>query len=68
MTPEDERRQLDAARAHLVREFADRVPEAEVNARFGDIVHGFAQAPIRSFVPVLASRQVRAGLRQRVRG
>ena len=60
---EDEQRQLDAARAALVTEFAGRLPESEVAERFGDIVREFETAPIRGFVPVLAQRRTRERLR-----
>jgi len=60
---QDEQRQLEAARAALVTEFAGRVPEVEVADRFTDIVHEFAAAPIRGFVPVLAQRKARERLR-----
>jgi hypothetical protein len=59
----DEQRQLDAARRDLVAEFADRVSEAEVTARFDEVVHTFDGAPVRTFVPVLAGRQARERLR-----
>ena len=60
---EDEQRQLDAARAALVSEFAGRLPETEVADRFSDIVREFEAAPIRGFVPVLAQRKTRERLR-----
>ena len=60
---DDEKRQLDAARRDLVAEFADRVPEAEVHARFDEIVHAFDGAPVRGFVPVLVGRAARERLR-----
>ena len=60
---EDEQRQLEAARAALVSEFAGRLPEDEVAARFGEIVAEFEAAPIRGFVPVLAQRKARERLR-----
>lgn len=60
---EDEQRQLEAARAALVSEFAGRLPEDEVAARFGEIVAEFQTAPIRGFVPVLAQRKARERLR-----
>jgi hypothetical protein len=62
---DDEQRQLDAARRDLVAEFADRVPEAEVTARFDEIAREFAEAPVRTFVPVLVGRQARQRLRER---
>ena len=60
---EDEQRQLAVARQALVSEFAGRLPEDEVAARFGDIVQEFDAAPIRGFVPVLAQRRARERLR-----
>jgi hypothetical protein len=59
---DDESRQLEAARRDLVAEFADRVPEAEVTARFDELVARYADAPVRGFVPVLVGRQVRSVL------
>jgi hypothetical protein len=63
MSIEDEQRQLESARKALVSEFAGRLPEAEVAARFGEIVEEFQAAPIRGFVPVLAQRMTRERLR-----
>ena len=60
---QDEQRQLEAARAALVTEFAGRLPEDEVAGRFGEIVQEFETAPIRGFVPVLAQRRTRERLR-----
>jgi hypothetical protein len=40
------------------------VPEAEVSARFDEIVHSFDGAPVRGFVPVLVGRAARERLRQ----
>lgn len=59
----DEQSQLDAARRDLVAEFADRLPEGEVTARFDEIVQEFDGAPVRGFVPVLAGRMARQRLR-----
>jgi hypothetical protein len=63
MSIEDEQRQLESARKALVSEFEGRLPEAEVAARFGEIVEEFESAPIRGFVPVLAQRKARERLR-----
>jgi hypothetical protein len=60
---EDEQRQLQQACLELVREFGDRLPEAEVTSRFEEIVRGFDGAPVRTFVPVLAGRAARERLR-----
>ncbi|HVM28634.1 MAG TPA: hypothetical protein VM433_13315 [Mycobacteriales bacterium] len=60
---DDEQRQLDAARRDLVAEFADRVPEAEITARFEEIAASYQGATVRSFVPVLVGRAVRERLR-----
>lgn len=60
---DDEQRQLEAARRDLVAEFADRVGEAEVTARFDEIARGFEGAPVRTFVPVLVGRAARERLR-----
>jgi hypothetical protein len=60
---QDEQRQLEAARAALVSEFAGRLPAEQVAERFADIVREFEAAPIRGFVPVLAQRKARERLR-----
>lgn len=62
MASEDERRQLEAVRMTLRREFADRVDAAEVDRHLAEIVDGFTGAPIRTFVPVLVHRQARRQL------
>ena len=63
MNDQDEQRQLAAARADLVREFSALSAE-EVDACFGRTVAGFTTAPIRTFIPVLASRLTRQELRR----
>ena len=63
MTPDDEKRQLQQTCQDLVREFGDRIPQAQVQERFAEIVHGFDGAPVRSFVPVLAGRVARQRLK-----
>ena len=60
---DDEQRQLLRTCQDLVREFGDRLAEAEVKARFDEIVRSFDGAPVRSFVPVLAARAARERLR-----
>jgi hypothetical protein len=60
---DDEQRQLETARRDLVAEFADRVPESEITARFDAIAGQYAEAPVRTFVPVLVGRQARQSLR-----
>lgn len=62
-TSDDEQRQLASVQADLVREFGDRLSEAEVARRFELTISRFDGAPIRSFVPVLARRSVRLELR-----
>lgn len=64
MTQDDERRQLAAACKDLVREFGERLPEAEVMSRFEQIVHRYDTAPIRGFIPVLAAREARSTLEE----
>ena len=64
MNVEDEQRQLAAACRDLVVEFGERLPEADVAARFQGIVQRYEQAPIRTFIPVLAQREARAQLRE----
>jgi hypothetical protein len=63
MSIQDEQRQLESARRALVSEFAGRLPEDEVAARFAEILQEFETAPIRGFVPVLAQRKARERLR-----
>ena len=63
---DDEKRQLDAAHDDLVREFADRLDAESVSARFAATVAAFDGAPIRTFVPVLASRLTRQELAAQV--
>ena len=63
MTHDDELRQIERAREELLREFGGRLPEAEVRARFDEIVAGFGSAPVRTFIPVLAGRAARQRLR-----
>jgi hypothetical protein len=60
---DDEKRQLRRTCQDLVREFGDRLSEAEVQARFEEILHSFDGAPVRNFVPVLAARAARERLR-----
>ena len=64
MNAEDEQRQLAAACRDLVVEFGDQVPESDVAGRFTEIVGRYDEAPIRTFIPVLAQREARAQLRQ----
>ena len=64
MNVEDEQRQLAAACRDLVVEFGERLPESEVAARFQGIVHRYDEAPIRTFIAVLAQREARAQLRE----
>ena len=64
MDLDDEQRQLQRTCQDLVREFGDRLPEADVQARFSAIVQRFDGAPVRSCVPVLAARAARQRLRE----
>lgn len=64
----DEQRQLAGARAALLREFGDRLSEAQVEQVFQASVSRFAGAPIRSFVPLLAQRSVRRDLQRALDG
>ena len=58
MVPQDEIRQLEALRRDLLREYESVSPEV-VNERFTAILSRYETAPIRTFVPVLARRQLR---------
>jgi hypothetical protein len=60
---DDEQRQLEHARRALVAELQERVPATRVEQRFDELVRSFDGAPVRTFVPVLVGRQVRAELR-----
>ena len=64
MTQDDERRQLAAACKDLVREFGETLPESDVTSRFDQIVQEYDTAPIRTFIPVLATREARSQLRE----
>ena len=64
MGADDERRHFDQALQALVEEFAGRLPQQQVEARFREIVRDFEAAPIRGFVPVLAQRRTRELLRE----
>ncbi len=66
ITVDDEKRQLAHVCATLIREFADRLPAPEVERRFDETLHSFDDAPIRTFIPVLAARRTREELRERV--
>lgn len=63
MDVEDERRQLDRIVADLTAEFPG-LPGDEVRRRFDALVNSFHDAPVRTFVPVLVGREVRAQLRR----
>jgi hypothetical protein len=54
---DDELRQLESARRDLVQEFQDRLSVDQVSSRFDAIVAEFDDAPVRTFVPVLARRR-----------
>lgn len=58
----DEQRQLESARRDLVTEFQDRLPSDLVSSRFDEIVAEFDEAPVRTFVPVLARRRAQRDL------
>ena len=63
---EDEKRQLEAVRHLLEQEFRDRVPADVVAEHFAQIVARYDDAPVRTFLPVLVTRQARAALSARV--
>ena len=62
MAVEDERRQLEAVRITLQREFENRVAASVVDQHFAEIVARFSDAPVRTFLPVLVHRQTRQRL------
>ncbi len=64
MTHDDEQRQLRSACDDLVVEFSERLDQSAVTARFAGIVRRYDDAPVRTFVPVLAQREARAELRE----
>ncbi len=59
----DEIRQLEHVKQDLLREFAT-LPVTLVDEAFALVVSRYNQAPVRSFVPVLAQRETRTRLRQ----
>ena len=59
---DDEQRQLEHARRALVEKFAGRLPSAEVERRFGEVVRSFERAPVRAFVPLLVQSTARRQL------
>lgn len=62
MEQSDEQRQLERLREEILAEFGQRLPTTVVDARFEAIVRDFEQAPVRSFIPVLARRRLRLEL------
>ncbi len=62
----DERRQLDHARRDLLREFAGTLPEPTVDESFDQALSRFADARVRTYLPVLVSRVSRTDLRARL--
>lgn len=64
MRHDDEERQLQSACQDLVIEFGERLEHTDVAARFEAVVSRYDDAPIRTFVPVLAQREARAQLRE----
>ncbi len=60
----DEQRQLAQTCRDLVVEFGERLPERAVAARFDEIVRQYDEAPVRTFIAVLAQREARAQLRE----
>ena len=61
---DDERRQIETLHAELLAEYGQQLGEETVTERFQQIVGGFDDAPIRTFVPLLAQRSVRRALRE----
>ena len=55
----DEQRQLDRVRRELLDEFGEHVSPTVIDARFDEIMAGFDEARVRTFIPVLARRRVR---------
>lgn len=64
MTNDDERRQIESLREEVLREYGQRLGEQSVTERFNAIVADFADAPVRTFVPLLAQRRARQELEQ----
>lgn len=56
----DDTLQLERARAEVVRKYADLAAPEVVLARFDELVARFDGHPIRTFVPVLAERELRS--------
>lgn len=63
MTPEDERRQIESARAEMLRSYGEQLGEQRVTERFNAIVAGFEDARVRAFIPLLAQRRAHQELR-----
>ena len=61
---DDVDRQLSGVREELLKEFGERLGADVVAARFDEIVAGYQDAVIRTYVPVLAQRRVRLDLTQ----
>lgn len=61
MSHEDEVRQLEVVHRDLLREYEGVAPEL-VSARFAEVISSYDGAPIRTYVPVLARRQLREEL------
>jgi hypothetical protein len=55
----DDQTQLLRAREAALAKYADLTDPAVVAAHFDAIVEEFAEAPIRTYVPVLAERRLR---------
>ena len=66
MEQDDERRQLEHARTDLLGEFAGALPATTVNAAFNAALSRFADAQVRTYLPVLVSRVSRTDLRSRL--
>ena len=66
MHVEDERRQLDHALRDLVGEFEGALPARVVRAEFDQALAQFADARVRTFLPVLVARASRTDLRRRL--
>ena len=64
---DDERRQIESLHADVLREYAEQLGAEAVTARFNAIVADFDDAPVRTFVPLLAGRRVRQELRGETR-
>ena len=62
MTDDDEHRQLEQLHVQLIEEYGPVLGEDVVTQRLSAVLADFADAPVRTFVPLLANRIARREL------